>query len=46
MRGLYLSYSFYIIIALPEDGRNHRPKHVLANVINEYKIIYGLVLIG
>jgi hypothetical protein len=40
------SSSFYIIVALPVDGHNYWPKHVIVNVINsEFKIIYGVVLI-
>jgi len=26
---------FYIIVALPDNGRNYRPKHVVVNVMNK-----------
>jgi hypothetical protein len=26
---------FYIIAALPDDGYNYKPKHVVVNVMNE-----------
>ena len=33
--------AFYILEALPNDGRNYRPKHVVVNVMNKW--IYNLV---
>ena len=39
-------FSFYIILSLPDDGRNYRPKHVVVKVINEYKIMRGVALIA
>jgi hypothetical protein len=38
--------TFYIIAALPDDGRRYRPKHVVVNVTNGYRVIYNVVLIG
>jgi len=35
---------FYIILALPNDGCSYQPKQVVVNVINEYTIIYSVVL--
>jgi len=28
------AFPFYIIVSLPDDGRNYRPKHVVVNVTN------------
>jgi len=30
-----LQYFFYIIVTLPDDGRNYWPKHVIVKVINK-----------
>jgi len=29
--------SFYITVALPDDGHNYPPKHVIVNVMNTLK---------
>jgi len=34
----------YIIVTLPDDGCNYKPKHFVVNVINENAIIYIVVL--
>jgi hypothetical protein len=31
---------FYIIAALPDDGRHYQPEHVVVNVTNGYIVIY------
>jgi len=36
MRSLYLISSLLITVALPDDGRNFRPKHVLVMVTNKW----------
>jgi hypothetical protein len=37
---------FYIIAALPDDGRHYRPKHVVVNVTNGYTVACRVEMIG
>ena len=39
-------YYYYKVVELPSGGSNYRPKHVAVNVMNEYTLIYCVVLIG
>jgi hypothetical protein len=39
-------YYYNKVVGLPSGGSNYRPKHVAVNVMNEYTLIYCVVLIG
>ena len=43
--GMFLSFTFNIVVISPDDGRQCWPKHV-AYVRNKYQNIYGDVLVG